>query len=368
MRSIVALLVPLALAALLAGCSSKDSVTGPVVTGGRLAYVLTTDFSTGALSVIDLDAGTVAKNVASVHSDASLRVYGGLIYVVNRFPQDNIQVIDPAARYATRLQFSAGNGSNPQDIAFASPVKAYVSRYGSPDLLVVDPRTGSTIGTVSLAAFADGDGVPEAAQMAIAWPWLFVACQRLTNFAPGNPSAVAVIDTRTDAVVDVDPATPGTQGIALTGRNPFTDFAYDNATHRLLIGCSGVFGVADGGVERIDIGTFESAGYAITEAALGGDVVDFAWDGSEHSYAIVSDASFNTSLVGWSAAAGAVIDTLYAPGGFSLTDCELNARRELCVSDHRLTAPGVRVYRAGADTLIAGPLDTGLPPGRIAFR
>ena len=365
----------LALVSLSAGCSSSRSITGPIIIGDQVAYVLTSDFSTGGLSVIDLATHQVATNVASVHSDASLRVHGGLIYVVNRFGQDNIQVIDPNRRYATRRQFSTGNGSNPQDIAFASQAKAYVSRYASADLLIVDPRSGIQLGTISLAAFADGDGIPEMDQMAIVGSILFVACQRLTNFSAANPSVVVVIDTRTDELVDRDFAIPGVQGIALTGRNPLTDFAYDATAQQLLIGCVGAYGVTDGGIERIDVAGMRSLGYAITEAALGGDVLDVAWNGREHSYAIVSDASFNTTLVGWNARSGAVVDTVYAPGGFSLPDCEVNGLGELYACNNSLTAPGVWVFGAvaadtvdaGLDTLIAGPLDTGLPPVRIAF-
>lgn len=366
LRSLL-LLIPCA--ALIAGCSNRTSVLRPIFSNGSgTAVVVTTDFSTGGLSVIDLATRAVSPNVASVHSDATLRTYGGLVYVINRFGQDNIQVIDPAQNYRTVRQFSTGNGSNPQDIAFASPVKAYVSRYGSTDLLVVDPSNGTVRKTISLAAFADADGLPEMAHLALVGPWLFVACQRLTNFAAVNPSVVVVIDTRNDQVSDREPLTPGLQGIALTGRDPFTDFVYDAASGELLIGCVGEFGVADGGIERISTTTLRSLGYAITEAEIGGDVLDIAWNGPLHSYAIVSDASFNNRLVGWNAAAGAVIDTLYTPGGPNLPDCEIDALGELYVCDNRLTAPGVRVYRTGADTLIAGPLDTGLPPNQVAFR
>jgi len=367
-RSALCVATQLTVAAFLVGCSSTDTLTGPAVVADRAAYVLTSDFSTGGLSVIDLATRDVSANVVSVHSDATLRVYGGLIYVINRFGQDNIQVIDPLAGYATRIQFSTGNGSNPQDIAFASPGKAYISRYGSPSVLIVDPRTGNERGTISLAPLADADGLPEMSRMALVGPWLFVACQRLTNFAPDNPGVVAVIDTRTDRLADQEPITPGIQGIALAGRNPFTDFVYDPGSRELWIGCVGAFGVADGGIERIDVTTLRSLGFAITEAAIGGDVLDIAWNGPAHSYAIVSDASFANRLVSWNATTGAVIGTVYAPGGPTLPDCEVNELGELFVCDNRLTAPGVRIFRAGADTLIAGPLGTGLPPNQIAFR
>src|SRR5207249_392044 len=54
------------------------------------AFVLTSDFTTGSLSVVDLDTRTVSKDVASVGSDAVARFYDGLLYVVNRFGADNI--------------------------------------------------------------------------------------------------------------------------------------------------------------------------------------------------------------------------------------------------------------------------------------
>jgi hypothetical protein len=124
----------------------------------------------------------------------------------------------------------------------------------------------------------------------------------------------------------------------------------------------------DGGIERIDPVGLRALGVVATETALGGDIGDLVWNGPDHSYAIVSDAAFNSAVIAWSATTGAKLGTVYSPGGFSLPDCEINARGELYVCDNRLTSPGVFVYRAGADTLLAGPLDVGLPPSQIAFR
>ncbi len=334
------------------------------------AYVVTSDYSTGGLSAVNLDTRAVSKDVAVVHSDATLRYYNGRIYVVNRFGQDNIQVIDPASAYATLLQFSTGNGSNPQDIVITSPTHAYVTRYERADLMVCNPSTGASLPSILLAAFADADGIPEMARMAVVGSRLFVAVQRLdrnAGFVPTAYSLVVVVDTQADTVLDVDPVLPGKQGIVLAGKNPVTTFAYDRATNHLLIGCAGRFGFLDGGVEVIDVATLQSLGYAITEAALGGDIGDLEWFTPTHSYAIVSDLSFDASLVSWNPTTAARLATVYAPGGFSLPDCALDDRGELYVGDNSFTTPGLYVFSAGADTLIAGPLDTGLPPNQIAF-
>ncbi len=334
------------------------------------AFVFTTDFSTGSLSAVSLDTRAVSTDVASVYSDAVLRWYGGLLYVVNRFGQDNIQVIDPAQNYTTVRQFSTGNGSNPQDICFVSATKAYVTRYELGDLLIVNPSSGASLGTISLAAFADADGIPEMHRMVRVANRVFVSVQRLdrnAGYVPTEKSLVAVIDAGADTVLDADPLTPGKQAITLALKDPVTTFAFDAPTSRLLIGCAGHFGVLDGGVEYVDPVLLRSGGVAITESALGGDIGNLAWNGPAHSYAIVSDASFNTLLVSWSAVTGLKLGTVFAPGGFSLSDCALNDRAELWVCDSDLFAPGLYVFRAGTDAALAGPLDTGLPPYQITF-
>jgi hypothetical protein len=333
------------------------------------AFVLTTDFSTGGLSAVNLNTHAVSQDIASVYSDATLRWYNGHVYVVNRFGQDNIQVIDPAT-YATQLQFSTGNGTNPQDIAFLSATKAFVSLYERTALLVCNPQTGATLDTISLAQFADADHLPEMAHLALVGSHLFVAIQRLDRlhgYVPTAFSLVAVIDAEADTVIDTDPVTPGTQAIRLTGTNPVTTFSFMPGTRRLLIGCAGAFGVNDGGVDAIDVDALTDLGFVTTEAALGGDIGDLEYFSATHSYAIVSDNSYNASLVSFNPTTGAKLGTVRSPGGFSLPDCAIDDRGEIYVADNGFATAGLYIYRAGVDTLIAGPLATGLPPNQIAF-
>ncbi len=342
------------------------------------AFALTSDFVTGSLSVVDLDTRNVTKDVASVGPDAVPRFYDGLLYVVNRYGGDNIQVIDPAHNYATIRQFSVGNGSNPQDIAFVSPTKAYVSRYGSADLLIVNPSdpAGLPTKTISLAAFADADGLPEMARMALLGPYLFVACQRLTNFQPVNESVIVVVNAEADTVVDIDPATPGPQAIPLQSRNPVTALAIQPASPQgsqlLYLGTVGVYGDLDGLVEGIDPVALHGASRIVSEADLGGDIAVVGWSSPTRGFAVAGD--FNAQrLVAWDAETRAVTDTLFtANGGFSLPDAGLDDRGELWACKNPFPAssgdaPGLLVFDAAAGALLAGPLDTGLPPLAVTF-
>lgn len=332
------------------------------------AFVLTTDFSTGSLSTVNLVTRAVSQDVEPAGSDATFRWFQGNLYIVNRFGGDNVQVVD-GTTLNTVHQWSTGNGSNPQDICFVSPTKAYVTRYESGDLLILNPQTGASPGVIHLGAFADADGIPEMAHMIRVERYVFVALERLSrpSYQPTDSSLVAVIDSQTDTVVDVDPVAPGVQAILLTGKNPITQFEFDRTSSRLLIGCVGAFGVLDGGIEWIDPVNFRSLGFAVTESALGGELADITWWRSDHSYAIVSDPAFNTLLVSWSAASGQKLGTVFAPGGFSLTDSGVNDRDELYVCANDLFNPGLHVFAAGTDAHLAGPLDCGLPPHDVTF-
>jgi DNA-binding beta-propeller fold protein YncE len=358
---------PLALAAL-AACLLAAS---PVHAAETRAYVFTTDFGTGAIA--DAHFGpprTVTPNVASVWSDAALRVFGGLLYVVNRSGADNIQVLDPANAFATVKQFSVGNGANPHDIALASPTKAYVTRYDSADLWIVNPQTGAHTGTISLAGFADADGIPEMDHMALWAGRLFVSIERLDRnnfYAPAGGSLLAVIDPVTDAVIDVDPGTPGTQGIPLPAQNPTTEMLID-AAGKLLVGCTGNYGALDGGVVRIDPGAMSVEATEVTESALGGDLNDVAVSSASRGFAVISDASFNTLLRSYDRGTGLVTGTPFSTSGFDIADVEVNDRGELWLCDRTAAAPGLRVFDAATGTqLTTGTLGTGLPPQDIAF-
>ena len=337
------------------------------------AFVFETDYTTGSLSSVDVTPRTKHCNIASVHSDARLRYYNGRLYVVNRFGADNIQVVDPATG-STVLQFSVGNGANPYDIAFASPTKAYVTRYESSDLWIVNPQTGAHTGTIALAAFADADGIPEMDHMITVGPLLFISLQRVDRahgFVATDTSLVAVVDTRTDALVDCDASKPGVQAIRLQLTNPVTAFQFDAATSRLALGCVGNYGALDGGIEWLDPVRLTSGGIAMRESQLHGDVnaISFApgRTGAAHAFTVVSDVAFNTLLLRVDLTTAAITDTIYAPGGFAIGDIAENDTGELWVCDSGFSTSGVRIFSAVSGQALAGPLACTLPPVALTF-
>ncbi len=349
------------------------ALVAPSVTPSRAAetkaFVACSDFSTGSLDVVNLGTRAVSRDVEPIHSDARLRFFGGELYVINRFGQDNVQVVNPATNQTVR-QFSTGNGSNPYDLAFVSATRAYVTRYDRASILIVNPQTGAELGTIDLAAFADADGLPEMDHAVRVDDRVFVSLQRLNRsagYAPTDSSLVVVIDADADTVLDADPAHAGKQAIRLAAKNPVTAFAFDAASARLLVGCAGVYGATDGAVVALDPVHLTSLGTVATEANLGGDLGDLAWWSATRSYAIVSDAAFNTKLVAWNPTTGLSLGAIASPSGFVLADVELNDRGELYLCNDDFVLGGVSVYAAATGALLAGPLPMSLPPQAVTF-
>ena len=344
----------------------------PARTASTRAVVTTTAYGISG-NVTDVGIATpwtAHKNVSTTASDAVIRYYSGKFYVVNRFGGDNIQVLDPSNNFNTVLQFSVGPGSNPHDIAFVSPTKAYVSRYDSVSIWIVNPQTGAHTGSISLASLADADGNPEMDQMVIVNRRLFVSLQILdrNTFTPAGPGKIAVIDVDADTLIDCDPLTPGRQAITLTGSNPTTALAFNASDHRIYVGETGNYGVQDGGIEGIDPVALTPGGFSVREDSLGGDVNAICLTGGSQGYAVLSDPSFNTPLVRFNLATHRKTATPYAPSGFVLADVEADDHGQVWISDRSSGAPGLRIFDAATGAQKTGsPIDVGLPPNSIAF-
>jgi hypothetical protein len=322
---------------------------------------------------MDLDAPYgVDMDLYTIHSDAVARREGDLVFVLNRYLADNVLVLDASAGWSVVDQWSAGLDANPYDLEQVAPGRAYLTRYETTVLWVVRPTDGTVLGTVDLAAFADADGIPEMSQIATVGSSAFVSLQRLdrnqTFLPPAGGSCLVVLDTTSDAVVDADPQHPGIDPIDLPVENPSGDLWYDRRLNRLLVVCSGDFLALDGGLVQVNPFTLRAEGLVTTEAQLGGDLQAARLASSTVGWAVVSDASFRTSLVRFDVATGAVVQTALTTAGFDLSDLEISVDGRLYVGDRTPQAPGVRVFDALTGAPLAGPVDVGLPPFDLVLR
>jgi hypothetical protein len=370
------LVIPAAVLLVPAGFGSAGAET---LSGTEYAFIVTTDYYSAAYySTIEILPPRVTDvSISTVNTDA-VAYYDldeDMVFVVNRFLADNIQLVDPRAGFATVGQYSVGNGSNPHDIRLAGNGKAYITRFEWKTLLICDAYTGDSLGTVDLSPLADSDGIPEMDRMEIAEGRLFITMNNIDHatWQPVGPGKVAVVDIAADTLVDADSSTPGVQPITLTLTNPYTELRYDPCRGELYVGCLGTRDVPDGGIEAIDPAAMETKGVITTGTLLGGDISDCLLSPGPKGYAVVMDSAgwpqnFGR-LVSFDTATGAVMDTLYMQttgSGAALAGIEFNRQGEIYLCDRDAFSPGIRIYDFVADTLIAF-VDVGVPPYDIAF-
>ncbi len=243
----------------------------------------------GSIATVGINNPHSVKTALAVtdSSDVAVRSFDNKLFVINRGIASTIQVIDPET-FKILGNYSVEPSSNPHDLVVANG-KAFIGRYDSnlatenkDDLWVVDPLTGSRTASIDLKPFTtdDGNRLARADQMALVGNFLYVLIQDLSSsFVATTNGKVAVIDTRTNTVVDTDAATAGTQAISLNGRNP-TGIAYQADLNRLFITDTGVYetgfvvdvNTAHGGIEVINPDTNTTLGILIDDKDFGGEI------------------------------------------------------------------------------------------------
>ncbi len=357
-------------AVLLAAFASGALAELPPFVSGDFTYVLTSeyDYSAGSDAVMDINPPwETALYLNDWVGDTEAVFYNGLIYVVSRWGADHITVMDPSDDLRIVRQFSVGAGSNPQHICFVDEHRAFVTRYETTELWEVDPSTGDHTDTIDLSPLADADGLPEMHKMAIHGDRLYVTIQRLDRGSYWNPegtSYLAVIDLATNVLIDIDPETPGTQGIVLTAPNPNGGIWVDPLTGDFLISELGFYGVADGGIERIDPDTHASLGFALTEATLGGDLHAWTTGNGWEGYAVSLSSSWTTRLVTFDLQSGQVTGEIATSSEYAYAHVVVDlVRHELIVCDRTYSNPGLRIYDTRTlEPLTSQPIDVGLYP------
>ena len=331
-------------------------------------YVATSNGLSGSSDVLDISAPwTATLDVEAIGPNVTVRYFYGRHYVVDQFA-GTIQVID-AGTLDTILTFSVGSSSAPHDILVVAPTRAYVTRYGDMLLYEVDPQTGSVNDTIDLSGFADADGIPDMSMMALDGNRLFVQLQRIDYFETGlpvTPSFLAVIDIRTNALIDVDPVSPGTQGIVLTGTVPSFKMQVETVRRRLYVSCPATRLDVSGGVEEVDLDSLSTLGFVVTEERFEADLGGFVMTSPDDGFVVGHTDIIQSNHVTYFHRDPDVPDQgeIYSTLGFHQDWIEWDAAtRQVFYPDPASTPPGIQVFDADTATQISpGPIATSLLP------
>lgn len=237
--------------------------------GPTYAIFVGTDFTNAELSVVNLSPNALAGNLALGDEDSVAYASGGLGFVLER-SVGSVLSLSPTQPWTARATIDVNDNpdagsyeSNPHAVVVTAGTKAYVVRYASNVVKIVDVASGASTGSIDLSAFVasdDPDGLVDvndgvydpAAQRA------YLLLQRINQYDYGmapdyvgaclaSHAEIVAVDVATDTVVPLNDA--GTNGaIDLLGDNP-QGLTADFANGRILVADAGCYAYPDGGTD-----------------------------------------------------------------------------------------------------------------------
>ncbi len=260
--------------ALLSACSSSDSTSDDVGASNddQFAFIATRSPDAGQIERYALSDNTLVSTYPGTLNDIVVETDGSHIYQIGRLNLDSLTKFDPTDASQTLFQYSVNGedlSANPYTIAFVNETKAYLVRYGSTKVWIINPSAATEaefqIGELDLTAY-DTTGEPNANDAVIVGDRLFILMERLdAAFAPTQNGYVAVFDTTTDEEIDTGMGADGLMGISLNTFNPVS-LQYLEASDEIYVTGRGnafvEFNMLEGdpyqgGIETIDPSSFE---------------------------------------------------------------------------------------------------------------
>ncbi len=336
--------------------------------GGKI-ILTTSDYISGNTAVYDIVSGKLSDNILGHYQDAYARTHGKDIYIIEGGDNSSIMKLNPNAPGKPLWQYSVGAGSNPHDLVFVpmdAYLKGYVIRYNKPSLWTVNLDAAKSadfkIGEIDISAWNDDDGSPEAHMGFYYNGFVWVVLQRynMSNFTAGT-AVLLKIDPTTDAIVDLDPTTPGVQGVNLILKNPVGGALAGGTLY--LAGTT--YGASDEGVWSVDLSDpANGQNVVFSEKTLGASVAGLYAANSTYGVVTVYDDSWNAVPKPFNPATGEFLAPLPVPdagGGMLLVN------GTLYIGSRDAAMPALYAVDPQANTVIDGPFPTSLPPLTIAY-
>lgn len=336
--------------------------------------VTTTDFVTGAITVVDLADGTVEPDVAVGSTDAIPFVHDGRVIVLHRYQLDRLDVLDPASWMleAQHALPSAGPSANPHGVAFDAAGLAWVTSFAEPTLRALDlasPPAAAEQARVELSGFADADGNPEASLAVACGDLVWITAQRLDpSYVPHGPDVLIAIDPARSEALDLAPETAEPDALPLLDgwiRQLRRDPADPEGRTLLALGS---------GIERIELRTgrrsWAVSPDAMAAAGIGGRLQPQAFDVDDAgrlAYLAAYDDDFSQVRlyrVSLHDEGEPAVPEPFAEGFDSVERTLELVGSSLWYGSTRAGAPGLWRFDTSGDVprSMAGPVSTGLPP------
>jgi hypothetical protein len=358
-----------------------------------LVQTIAADFSSSQVAYLDSAAQTVDDGFyAKTQSDYSINVYQTDVYHIGRY------FIDTISKYnvndaSTEIWFFSTQDDldsttrNPYTLVSLNTEKAYLIRYGSDKIWIVNPQATDfdsfKIGELDLASYVPENntvGTPSASAAVISGGKLFVVMQRLDdNFSSTNAVYLAVFDTTSDIEIETNAdTTDSVMGIPLLGLNPL-EHSVRSFADKVYITSRNSFSAVS--VDQSLIEEVDADDFSLRTVLSAADITDnstkyiqsMAIVSAEQGYFFANQTFFSpfreeSTLYQFNPSTGEISnETVLDIGTNSISFIDVDAAGFLWVSVKEDAAPGVEVIDTKINTPLINRLETQLNPDVIRF-
>lgn len=363
----------------LIGCVHEDETSSCTPGGEHFAVISTqaSDNSTGDVSIIGLNDYCADNSNFAGGSDAVISTHGEIFYRLGRYQQDNITKFDIDHPESTVWQYSTNGDeelSNPYKLITKDATTAYLIRYGSAKVWIVDPTASSVedfkINDIDLSQYSEGDGVPEVADALLIDDKLYLLMQNIdqdNGWIPGQ-AYLAVYETTNHTEIETNSDADSPKGIALQVTNP-SEMGYLSTTNKLYIAGVGPYVNVDysGGIESIDLTDYSSellVDDGDVDAHPYGQITNIAILNSTRGYFVGYSAWQDTAVYTFNPSTGDVEATPLVEHK-DISDIEIGPMGDLWITDRG--ASGVMIIDTVDNSVKQELISTGLLPSDIEF-
>ena len=358
-----------------------------------LVQTLAADFSSSQVAYLDYAAQTVDDGFyAKTQSDYTISVYQNEVFHIGRFFIDTISKYNVQDANTEIWSYSTQDDldsvtRNPYTLVSLSQEKAYLIRYGSDKIWIVNPQATDfdsfKTGEIDLESYVPENntaGTPRPSAAVINDGKLFVVMQRLDDaFGSTNSVYLAVFDTATDSEIETNAdTTDSVMGIPLLGLNPLEHSvrAFEDNVYITTRNSFSAVNVDQSLIEQVNAND-----YSLSTVLSAADITDnntkyiqsAAIVSSEKGYFFANETFFGpyreeSTLYQFNPSNGeisdeAVLDIETNSIGF----IDIDAAGFLWVSVIEDAAPGVEIIDTETNLPLINRLETQLNPGVIRF-
>ncbi len=358
-----------------------------------LVQTIAADFSSSQVAYLDYAAQTVDDGFyAKTQSDYTISVYLNNVYHIGRFFIDTISkyiVLNASTEiwsYSTQDDLDSTT-RNPYTLVSLSAEKAYLIRYGSDKIWIVNPQATDfdsfKIGEINLASYVPDNntaGTPSPSAAVVNDGKLFVVMQRLDdNFGSSNAVYLAVFDTVTDSEIETNTDTSDSvMGIPLLGLNPLEHSvrAFKDKVYITSRNSFSAISVDQSLIEEVDANDF-SLSTVLSAADINDNTTKYiqssAIVSAQQGYFYANETFFDpyreeSTLYQFNPSTGEISnETVLNIETNSIGFIDVDAAGFLWVSVLENAAPGVEIIDTETNLPLINRLETQLNPGVIRF-